>query len=1218
MSVGPSMRPPRMPRPAGLPRFRLMAESGTHYHVKPLGSESILAIAKKGLSPEHEKRIKMFADGGEGAEMIQRNGQWLRQIRDAAGKVTESPVTKEQLAQIAKMAGANGSTPTQAKTDSPFAAGMAAGEGLVNKASAKPAATEALPAPAQTAAPAASAPGPSLRGGMPYEKVVHGPLWPLLHPEDAKRVSAYNAMVDEKNDAYLADERRKLDDEYNSKRSDPLTALREGTAGATSIDAPPPVNTRPVPASIENHDDLGDMSEADIQRANDADAAKVRARAGTPRVAPAPQLTPSQRATFDARQAQLQVPPKVDLSVDPAKRSAAESQANADLGNLRSQWATDDAAGDAADDSAKQAWENTPIPAPAPQTPVNDNAITTQDNADGDDSDPANTTSVIAEAKGGQIKRPKDLPHFKLTEHPNHLIADFGTHKRKIDKKAHSPVVIAMFKQFADGGEISPAQSDSPPQSADEDDGAASVASMTVHKEHPKHFEVSFGKGKPFKVAKKAMHPKKMAAFQALAKGGDVRMLASGAKPSDAPTEGEIDKAYQDAPQEAAYKGKLTADERAVADAPPVSTNFDMDAGSKPTATDEHDVKTFPAGTSQKAIDAEASRIRAETDAADRAKRGTDSSDMSGMTDEQIRKEAGWSDDHFVTDEYGKNTPATREQSLALDAEVAAARNQPTAEQQRILEAADPSQPSSDEVLQAAGEPPHESEPDAALLEHRSPLAREAMVAGAMGAADARPAGQPKSPEDDRRDQILAYLKMHPEALNNPAFAPPHVAGGANAGTPWDAQIGEDRKAQADAAQQVTNQQKIAADQRAAQIAQHVTDQQNWSNNFQTFLKGREDASNAMIDRVNRREIDPNRYWHNIGPAGQTAMALAQAMGTFGSALTKTPNYAYQMVSKAVDDDIASQQANLGKDQSLLGTYLAQTRDLTAAKAMTRAQMLDVQARQLEILDSQKDSAMQNPMAQANIAKLRQEATTEKMKAAASYANTMQTRAETERSAQQAPLRDQLLRAQIGEAEANKLKREADAGKADRQAGAIAGGVGTPGTINGLPVPKDEDFWGGHDLSDVNIGSKDFIAAYGRKYPVKLPNGLSAIADSPKAKADADAILIASRNMLDDIQTIKNLQKQNGRTFWGSGADASSVAAQRKALSDLNHLEDVKRLSGVDMSHVLLPQLPQPGQWLQGRVQPLLNSLTGQVRAHQVAVLSQLTDWHPPKSYAGR
>ncbi|MFI5335601.1 MAG: hypothetical protein ACHQ5A_02375 [Opitutales bacterium] len=1147
-----------------MPRFHLMGESATHYHVKPLGADKITHIAKAGLSPERHRLIREFAEpvkmaDGETpddakASQIAREGEALRKTRE--GTAIKAPAADPRAAPRAAPATA---APFKTNGNAPFSAGLEAGANIVARAQPK-------------AAPATTAPAGNLQRIL-GEKIVHGPLWGLAHPDEARLVEQHNANVQER--------ARQFQDEENRAR-DAAQDAKSGVVGAL-------MDAATQPGVMTNPDK---STEPVVQRG---------------------EFSPEIPEEEPAEPVVEETPTDADQQTVAPMATTAETPTSGVPG---------DAGNDKFVDSLpQQTFTRQDFPEAAP----------------------------VAEAHGGQINRPKNLPRYKLTEHKAHLVVDFGGGKTNIiQKSAYHPAVIAMFKRFADGGEVTPAMTDLSPKEASEDraahhvsptaladGGTAAGRTITVHKEHPHHFEVSFGDSKPFRVAKKAMHPLKVKAFQTLAKDGAVQHLAGRGEVERGPSAEDeaIDSAYQSAPEPAPYvapPAKLTTEQRAALGraraqelirahhaaapnapdagrtaaftAPAVATDLDLDAGPRVdtshTAVPNTDIEMarFPPGTPQSKIDA----VREEKEAVLNHRSATPPST------EDIAAS--------LPDDAPPQTVDSTEQWAAALPSAEDLGRQVGAEHPDV-----PEVPAEEPGVPVFGGETHAETEEVAP---RPSVPAEAVNAGVgflppTTLAGIRPHPSPPAsvPPDQARelnaDWLAQYQQTHPA---EPAAAPT----AAGDGNPYDAQIEANTQAQATAAQDIAAQQKIAADARAAQQAQQVADQQAWNGNFQTFLDQRNKATDDLIGQVNRREIDPNRFWHSLGPAGQAGMALAQAMGTFGSALSKTPNYAFQMLKDSVDNDISAQEKNLDSQHSLLRTYLDQTKNMTAAKAMTRAAMLDVQARQLEILDSQKDSAMANPVAQMAIAKMREQSTKDKMTAAASFANTQQTKAETGRAARMEPLNTQLLQARIEEDKANALKSEAEAAaKADR-AGASLTVTGAPGTINGLPVPKEEDFWGGHDLSQVNIGSKDFVQQFGHKYPVKLPNGLSAIADTPKAKADADDVLTASRDVLTDLADMSSLARKNGWTVWGSQNDAAAKAAQAKALSDLNHLEKVQRLSGVDISKVLMPQLPNPGQWAQWQVNPLLNLLKSQVQAHRVAVLSQLTDWHPPKTYAGQ
>ena len=63
-----------------------------------------------------------------------------------------------------------------------------------------------------------------------------------------------------------------------------------------------------------------------------------------------------------------------------------------------------------------------------------------------------------------------------------------------------------------------------------------------------------------------------------------------------------------------------------------------------------------------------------------------------------------------------------------------------------------------------------------------------------------------------------------------------------------------------------------------------------------------------LDDYEKRAHVEPDRFFRDRGLFATIGMAIAQGMGAYASAMTGAPNFAYEMVQKAIDRDIAAQR----------------------------------------------------------------------------------------------------------------------------------------------------------------------------------------------------------------------------------------------------------------------------------------------------------------------
>lgn len=92
-------------------------------------------------------------------------------------------------------------------------------------------------------------------------------------------------------------------------------------------------------------------------------------------------------------------------------------------------------------------------------------------------------------------------------------------------------------------------------------------------------------------------------------------------------------------------------------------------------------------------------------------------------------------------------------------------------------------------------------------------------------------------------------------------------------------------------------QARQAADVEAAKQADAEAGAKDWTAKI----------DNAVNEYAKSAHINPNRYMENMGTGGRVLAAIGQAFGAFGSAITHSPNYAQEMIQRAIDNDIQAQ-----------------------------------------------------------------------------------------------------------------------------------------------------------------------------------------------------------------------------------------------------------------------------------------------------------------------
>lgn len=103
----------------------------------------------------------------------------------------------------------------------------------------------------------------------------------------------------------------------------------------------------------------------------------------------------------------------------------------------------------------------------------------------------------------------------------------------------------------------------------------------------------------------------------------------------------------------------------------------------------------------------------------------------------------------------------------------------------------------------------------------------------------------------------------------------------------------------------------------------------------------------AIFRDIASAKVDPNHYWQDKSTGQKLLAGIGMIFSGIGSGLTGGPNLAHQVIDRAIERDIDSQKANIGKKQNLLAYYQRQTGDDLAARQLTKATMLNAFAGQV-------------------------------------------------------------------------------------------------------------------------------------------------------------------------------------------------------------------------------------------------------------------------------
>lgn len=176
------------------------------------------------------------------------------------------------------------------------------------------------------------------------------------------------------------------------------------------------------------------------------------------------------------------------------------------------------------------------------------------------------------------------------------------------------------------------------------------------------------------------------------------------------------------------------------------------------------------------------------------------------------------------------------------------------------------------------------------------------------------------------------------------------------------AAVGQEASAQksmieADLQKQQEMDQVVARQQRNANVqqAQDAMDKAQWERDYMHHKNEAEDAVRSVAEM----KVDPDKFYKNedgsTNYGKKIGAALAIAMGVFGSALSKGPNFALEIINKAVDDDLASQRTNIAKSErgaekkhEAVNAMFQQHRETTADEMTHRLQAVQEFRQQLQ------------------------------------------------------------------------------------------------------------------------------------------------------------------------------------------------------------------------------------------------------------------------------
>lgn len=136
--------------------------------------------------------------------------------------------------------------------------------------------------------------------------------------------------------------------------------------------------------------------------------------------------------------------------------------------------------------------------------------------------------------------------------------------------------------------------------------------------------------------------------------------------------------------------------------------------------------------------------------------------------------------------------------------------------------------------------------------------------------------------------------------------------------------------------------------EQAATLHRQVQNQMDVASDYKQHYQALDQERADFMHDIQEQHIDPNHYLNSQGTAQRISTSIGLILGGMGAGLTGGPNYPMQALQANIDRDIAAQQAELGKKESLLSANFKQFGNLRDATDMTRVMQNDIVSNQLK------------------------------------------------------------------------------------------------------------------------------------------------------------------------------------------------------------------------------------------------------------------------------
>lgn len=132
---------------------------------------------------------------------------------------------------------------------------------------------------------------------------------------------------------------------------------------------------------------------------------------------------------------------------------------------------------------------------------------------------------------------------------------------------------------------------------------------------------------------------------------------------------------------------------------------------------------------------------------------------------------------------------------------------------------------------------------------------------------------------------------------------------------------------------------------------------------YQEQLKPVQEQRQALMTDYQNGHVDAGRLWHSMSTGQKIGTAIGLMLGGIGAGLTHQENAAAKYLNQAIENDVKSQEIDLGKKRSLLDDNLREMGNIRDARIMTIGNARDIAGLKMqEAVANAKD-----PMAKARL-----------------------------------------------------------------------------------------------------------------------------------------------------------------------------------------------------------------------------------------------------------